>query len=96
PVPWSDAQLRAFFDNAAGDIRDLLVVVHDKSGAVEPVKPDHPLLRDLWTEERVVVGRLGRELDGLLGGVLEGRRRGGAEGVGRGSREGVEGPKGLV
>jgi hypothetical protein len=46
---WSDAHLRTFFDDDA-DIKDLLVVVYDKSGVV-PAGPDHPLTGNLFREE---------------------------------------------
>lgn len=46
---WSDSQLRTFFDDD-GDIRDLLVVVYDKSGVV-PAGPDHPITGNLFKEE---------------------------------------------
>lgn len=46
---WSDAHLRTFFDDDA-DIKDLLVVVYDKSGVV-PAGPDHPITGNLFKEE---------------------------------------------
>lgn len=46
---WSDSNLRTFFDDDA-DIKDLLVVVYDKSGVV-PAGPDHPIMGDLFKEE---------------------------------------------
>jgi len=46
---WSDANLRTFFDDDS-DIRDLLVVVYDKSGVV-PAGPDHPITGNLFREE---------------------------------------------
>jgi hypothetical protein len=46
---WSDTHLRTFFDDDA-DIRDLLVVVYDKSGVV-PAGPDHPITGNLFREE---------------------------------------------
>jgi hypothetical protein len=50
PTPvWNDAQLRTFFEDD-GDIRDLLVVVYDKSGVV-PAGPDHPIAGKLFKEE---------------------------------------------
>jgi hypothetical protein len=46
---WSDSHLRTFFDDDA-DIKDLLVVVYDKSGVV-PAGPDHPVSGNLFREE---------------------------------------------
>jgi hypothetical protein len=46
---WSDAHLRSFFDDE-GDIKDLLVVVYDKSGVV-PAGPDHPITGNLFKAE---------------------------------------------
>jgi hypothetical protein len=46
---WSDAHLRTFFDDDA-DIKDLLVVVYDKSGVV-PAGADHPITGNLFKEE---------------------------------------------
>lgn len=46
---WSDSHLRTFFDDDA-DIKDLLVVVYDKSGVV-PAGPDHPITGNLFREE---------------------------------------------
>lgn len=46
---WSDTHLRTFFDDDA-EIRDLLVVVYDKSGVV-PAGPDHPITGALFKEE---------------------------------------------
>lgn len=46
---WSDAHLRTFFDDDT-DIKDLLVVVYDKSGVV-PAGPDHPITGNLFKEE---------------------------------------------
>lgn len=47
---WSDASLRMYLEDD-NDIRDLLVVVHDKSG-VEPAGPDHPFMKGLFREEK--------------------------------------------
>lgn len=46
---WNDTHLRTFFDDDA-DIKDLLVVVYDKSGVV-PAGPDHPITGNLFREE---------------------------------------------
>lgn len=76
--PWSDAHLRAYLDDPS-DIRDLLLVVHDTSGVV-PVGPDHPLMSNLFAEERGKVQEMNSALDGLLGQWLAKKR---APNVGR-------------
>lgn len=69
---WSDAGLRAYLDDDA-EIRDLLIVVHDKSGATP--RRDHPVVQGLYKEENAKLGEIGKRLDGLLGEYL-GRKRG--------------------
>ncbi|KAG9728325.1 hypothetical protein KCU59_g13843, partial [Aureobasidium melanogenum] len=66
---WSDASLRAWLDGAENDVRDMLVIIHDKSSVV-PVTRDHPLMADLFTDESRRVAGLRDELDGLLGNWL--------------------------
>lgn len=57
PTPtWNDTHLRTFFDDD-GDIKDLLVVVYDKSG-VEPAGPDHPLIGNLFKEEHAKLAEI--------------------------------------
>jgi hypothetical protein len=46
---WSDTHLRTFFDDDA-DIKDLLVVVFDKTD-VTPAGNDHPLMKTLFKDE---------------------------------------------
>ena len=46
---WSDASLRTYLEED-NDIRDLLVVVHDKSG-VQPAGPEHPFIGGLFRDE---------------------------------------------
>ncbi|KAI9890514.1 MAG: hypothetical protein M1814_003853 [Vezdaea aestivalis] len=72
---WSNASLRAYFDDEAADarVRDLLIVVHDKSGVV-PVARDHPLLGGL-EKERKRLGEMEGKLDRLVVGWLESRGR---------------------
>ncbi|TID19084.1 hypothetical protein E2P81_ATG06062 [Venturia nashicola] len=70
--PWSDAHLRAYLDDPT-DIKDLLLVVHDKSGVV-PVGPDHPLMSNLFAEERGKVQEMNSALDKLLGQWLAKKR----------------------
>ena len=65
---WSDANLRAYLEDDS-DIRDLLVVVHDKSD-IKPADPDHPLVRNLFEEENRKLGEISTKLDGLLGDWL--------------------------
>jgi hypothetical protein len=79
--PWSDAHLRAYLDDPS-DIRDLLLVVHDTSGVV-PVGPDHPLMSNLFVEERGKVQEMNSALDNLLGEWLAKKRTPNGVGVGR-------------
>lgn len=65
---WSDASLRAYLEDDS-EIRDLLVVVHDKSD-VKPAAADHPLVKNLFKEENRKLGEISDQLDGLLGGLL--------------------------
>lgn len=67
---WSDASLRAYMDDDS-EIRDLLLVVNDKTGVVG--RRDHPVVKDLFKEENERLGEIERQLDGLLGEFL-GRR----------------------
>ncbi|KIW03869.1 hypothetical protein, variant [Verruconis gallopava] len=69
---WSDAHLRAYMDST-DDIKDLLVVVHDTSGVV-PVGPDHPLMSNLFVEERGKVKELETALDKMLNQWLAKKR----------------------
>ena len=70
---WSDASLRTYLEDDT-DIRDLLIVVHDKSD-VGKVGKEHPLVRGMYGEERRRVSEMEGRLDGLLKGVLERRGR---------------------
>ncbi|KAI4728752.1 hypothetical protein E4T49_03502 [Aureobasidium sp. EXF-10728] len=72
---WSDASLRAWLDGAENDVRDMLVIIHDKT-AVKPVARDHPLMADLFVDESKRLAGLQDELDGLLGGLLRSRKGG--------------------
>ena len=65
---WSDASLRAYLEDDS-DIRDLLVVVHDKS-QIKPVGRDHPVVKNLFKEENRKLGEISNRLDGLLGDYL--------------------------
>jgi len=72
--PWSDASLRAYLEDDT-DIRDLLLLVHDKSD-IKPAPPDHPVANSLFQEENRRLGEMERKLDGMLGKVLERGRKG--------------------
>jgi hypothetical protein len=65
---WSDASLRTYMENSQ-DIKDLLIIVHDKSN-VTPVGPDHPLMHDLFSNERTKLAEMQSQLDGMLMGWL--------------------------
>lgn len=70
---WSDASLRAYLEDDT-DIRDLLVVVHDKSD-VKPAAADHPIVKSLFKEENRKLGEISNRLDGLLGDFLARKSR---------------------
>jgi hypothetical protein len=53
---WNDTSLRAFFDSGS-DIRDLLVVVYDKTD-VEPVGSDHPVAGTLFKEQNAKLAEI--------------------------------------
>ncbi|KAG9233782.1 hypothetical protein BJ875DRAFT_35200 [Amylocarpus encephaloides] len=70
---WSDSHLRTFFDDDA-DIKDLLVVVYDKSGVV-PAGPDHPITGNLFRDENAKLADITNRLDGMLGDWLARKMR---------------------
>ncbi|QSZ37031.1 hypothetical protein DSL72_009123 [Monilinia vaccinii-corymbosi] len=70
---WSDSHLRTFFDDDA-EIRDLLVVVYDKSGVV-PAGSDHPVVGNLFKEENAKLADITNRLDGMLGDWLARKMR---------------------
>ena len=70
---WSDASLRAYLEDDT-DIRDLLVVVHDKSD-VKPAAADHPTVKSLFKEENQRLAEISNRLDGLLGDLLARKSR---------------------
>ena len=71
--PWNDASLRAYLEND-NDIRDLLLVVHDKSN-LQPAPPDHPVAKKLFKEENQRLSEVSNQLDSMLGGLLERRSK---------------------
>ncbi|KAJ4392001.1 protein phosphatase regulator [Gnomoniopsis smithogilvyi] len=70
---WNDTSLRAFFDSGA-DIRDLLVVVYDKTD-VEPVGSDHPVAGALFKEQNAKLAEITTQLDNMLGDWLARKQR---------------------
>ena len=66
--PWSDASLRTYMDND-DDIRDLLIIVQDKSN-VTPAGPDHPITANLFGAEKGRLAEMQSNLDSLLTGWL--------------------------
>lgn len=61
---WSDASLRTYMDND-DDIRDLLIIVHDKSNVV-PAGPDHPITGHLFGAEKGRLAEMQSNLDSML------------------------------
>ncbi|KIH92175.1 sh3 domain protein [Sporothrix brasiliensis 5110] len=70
---WNDASLRAFFDSGT-DVRDLLVVVYDKSDVV-PAGPDHPVVSTLFKEQNTKLAEITTQLDNMLGDWLARKQR---------------------
>ncbi|KAI0393972.1 hypothetical protein F5Y17DRAFT_466559 [Xylariaceae sp. FL0594] len=70
---WNDASLRAFFDSGS-EIRDLLVVVYDKSD-VAPVGPNHPIASALFREQNAKLAEISTQLDNMLGDWLARKQR---------------------
>lgn len=61
---WSDASLRSYLDDE-NDIRDLFIIVHDKSN-IPPAGPDHPVTGRLFKEESKRLKELNNQLDEML------------------------------
>lgn len=61
---WSDASLRSYLDDE-NDIRDLLIIVHDKSN-VQPAGPDHPITGSLFKDESRRLKEMSGRLDDML------------------------------
>lgn len=53
---WDDEKLRAFFDSGS-DVRDMLVVVYDKTD-VAPAGPDHPVVGGLFREQNAKLAEI--------------------------------------
>ncbi|KAK0736872.1 hypothetical protein B0T21DRAFT_347303 [Apiosordaria backusii] len=70
---WNDTNLRAFFDSGS-DIRDLLVVVYDKSN-IDPVSSDHPVASSLFREQNAKLAEITTQLDNMLGDWLARKQR---------------------
>ncbi|KAI1327850.1 hypothetical protein F5Y16DRAFT_370476 [Xylariaceae sp. FL0255] len=70
---WNDASLRAFFDSGS-EIRDLLVVVYDKTD-VPPAGPDHPIAGSLFREQNAQLAEITTQLDNMLGDWLARKQR---------------------
>lgn len=65
---WNDASLRAYLEDGS-DIRDLLVIIHDKSN-VAPTGADHPITGSLFKDENRVLGEMSSRLDDMLNSWL--------------------------
>ena len=74
---WSDASLRAYMEDES-EVRDLLLIVHDKSDVKKVNGREHPLTKDIFAEEEQRLRDIERRLDGMLGNFWARRRRGGA------------------
>jgi hypothetical protein len=61
---WSDASLRTYMENDE-DIRDLLIIVHDKSNVI-PAGPDHPITGQLFGAEKGRLAEMQSTLDSML------------------------------
>ncbi|OQE11052.1 hypothetical protein PENVUL_c003G04968 [Penicillium vulpinum] len=61
---WSDSSLRSYMDEE-NDIRDLFIIVHDKSN-VPPAGPDHPITGRLFKEESKRLKEMNTQLDEML------------------------------
>ncbi|KAG6013455.1 hypothetical protein E4U54_006734 [Claviceps lovelessii] len=70
---WDDTKLRAFFDET-DHIRDLLVVVYDKTN-VEPAGNDHPVVGGLFREQNAKLAEITTQLDNMLGDWLARKQR---------------------
>lgn len=72
-APWSDASLRSYLDDD-NDIRDLFIIVHDKSN-ITPAGPDHPITGRLFKEESKRLKEMTTQLDEMLVSWMSQRAR---------------------
>ena len=86
---WSDSALYAYM-NGENDIRDMLLLVRDKTNVV-PVSTDHPLMKDLFVDERKSLKDMDRQLDGLLGQWMERKGMAGPSVYGTNARRRING-----
>ncbi|KAL7935706.1 hypothetical protein V8C35DRAFT_321285 [Trichoderma chlorosporum] len=70
---WDDLKLRSFFDEPE-HIRDLLVVVYDKTDVV-PASSDHPVVGGLFREQNAKLAEITTQLDNMLGDWLARKQR---------------------
>ncbi|KZZ93372.1 SH3 domain containing protein [Moelleriella libera RCEF 2490] len=70
---WDDTKLHAFFGES-DHIRDLLVVVYDKTN-VEPAGNDHPVVGGLFREQNAKLAEITTQLDNMLGDWLARKQR---------------------
>jgi hypothetical protein len=70
---WSDSSLRSYMDED-NDIRDLFIIVHDKSN-IPPAGPDHPITGRLFKEESKRLKEMNNQLDEMLVNWMSQRSR---------------------
>jgi hypothetical protein len=70
---WSDASLRTYMDDE-NDIRDLFIIVHDKSN-IPPAGTDHPVTGRLFKEESKRLKEMNNQLDEMLVNWMSRRAR---------------------
>jgi hypothetical protein len=70
---WSDASLRSYLDEE-NDIRDLFIIVHDKSN-VPPAGSDLPITGRLFKEESKRLKEMSTQLDEMLVNWMSQRKR---------------------
>jgi hypothetical protein len=70
---WSDASLRTYMDDE-NDIRDLFIIVHDKSN-IPPAGTDHPVTGRLFKEESKRLKEMNNQLDEMLVNWMSQRAR---------------------